>query len=243
MSQVDSVEARLTSTTVPSHTASTATPACQVRCTFDRATPTVVHVSSGGDTASADPRNPTDYHLIGGLSGLLVPTTISTAMLVLEYGYGSVSRRIVCDLKPGSYQLPPSTQVKASVIPFVQGEGDAWNDDVLVRLAIATGHTQQPARPILTGGLSLEAAGTRNIVTPAGTRWVDCWSDVELGATAPIVKLLGLNMSPLLQRDYTTGVFTPSWGPVETFGPGVTYTLVNSGSAAAYCWVRFFLEL
>jgi hypothetical protein len=41
---------------------------------------------------------------------------VATGSLVFEYGVGATLRRVVLDLRPGSYQLPPCDQVTVYVV-------------------------------------------------------------------------------------------------------------------------------
>jgi hypothetical protein len=80
---------------------------CQA--TFDKPTPCTVHIGVGSTIAG---RGSWDFCAEAFDAS---SANVSTAKLIFEYGAGSVRRRVECDLRPGSYQLPPCNQVTVSI--------------------------------------------------------------------------------------------------------------------------------
>jgi hypothetical protein len=230
--------------------------------------PTVVHVSCSNMFADElVPNYSRQRHYFAGcLSAGGGPAVKSLsaagqglAALILEYGAGPAVRTVLCDLKPGSYQLPPCTQVRASVLayrsaaePLVFYGGD-------VSIAICGKQViSNPTRAVITHGGNISGAANTGyaISVPAQVRWWDAWCDfpniAPFATDAPTLLARGDTAASTpsgigaLIRDYTTGFFTPSWGPVE-FGGVDSQTLVvsdmNLTGFATSAWLQFYLEL
>lgn len=234
--------------------------------------PVVMHVAADLGHAYETPpgsyieNTATQAHYFAGLPSPMgasvlsaSPRNMGCAGIVLEYGAGPAVKRLVMDLKPGAYQLPPCTQVRTSLIAY-RSLGASSFQTVNVSITLCGDDTiANPARPVVTAGGLVGGAVTTgfNVLSPAGARWWDVWSDMYnltfLDATAPDLvgqfnvsaALAPYGMSPLY-RGYSSGLFLPSWGPVEFGGVENTDVIVfdqNIAGANNYAWVRFFLEL
>jgi hypothetical protein len=82
----------------------------QVLCnaTFDTPTPCTVHIGVALlASLSAGGRNSWDFVSETQDGG----SNVAVGSLIFEYGAGAAKRRVTCDLRPGSYQLPPCNEV------------------------------------------------------------------------------------------------------------------------------------
>lgn len=231
--------------------------------------PVVLHLSVEVPPANTYANASLQHHYFAGLpdgqSPIVSPSYSQSdygcAALVLEYGAGSALRKVVMDLKPGSYQLPPCTQVKTSVLAY-RGASDFTPRfvpcSVGVTLCPGTIITN-PARPVVTHGQKVQGSGPSgyNVISPGAARWWDLWwgsdgSIAPLATTAPdlLAQCSNLETVPaagLLYRAYSSGVFMPCWGPAEFGSPENTNIQVTDGNTASVAmhlaWLRFFLEL
>jgi hypothetical protein len=222
-------------------------------------TPCVLHmrVTSGIATGPF----PRETQRMAG-SSQLYRTTWDYAFLILRWGdlLAATEQTVVCDLRSGTYQLPPCT--------FAHVYACTWNSTGLATLghtvacAFSDGITPHAMRPTYTieGVLQTATAGAAlNLTNAVGSsnahaRWFDCWAEGWNGglngvgaADAPILCVEGQSSKagvPALERNYLTGVFCPAWGPVEIANLASTGLRIrNAGSADVNVCARFWLEL
>lgn len=131
----------------------------------------------------------------------------------IEYGRGNVSRKVLCDLRSGSIQLPPSQYCRASLL--ILGGLPAFN----VPMAIAEGSLSSLDNPTFTTN---KLAGT----VPAGARWFEFVSP----GTMTFTDLTGQYS---VQGFWNGGPQNPAHAPVRitgqtySFSPDVNYTQTN----------------
>lgn len=195
------------------------------------------------DTSS--PLEPKRAHLFAGspdFSSLSAyPLQQVPGMLVLEYGDLSVSRRVACDLRSGTYQFPPCQQVRVASLAYAPF-GPAFAG-VKVVTSLSPGFTTQPSRPFITMGRLFASPGVQGIHVPDGSRWMDAWAEGDNYATCRIEVNYDFGTGqPVLVRDYSTNTFTPPWGPVEMAHHGPLNVRMIAGTNTRV-WVRFFQEL
>lgn len=237
---------------------STSAPAEVCRAVYTVPTPVVVHVqATKPDRDATYATTPSDVHLFAGASGEFnsaVPYA-GLAALVFEYGCGAVSRRVVSDLRSGSYALPPSERVSVALLAFAPIE-ENFAPDVDVAIAIAKGTISSPTRAVYTAGNSgIDNGDFIEKAVPNGARWVDFWAtEAAQSATSPILTLSDiiegesegtpmLSAAPRLVKNYVENTVFPHGGPYELMGNTGSVRLCNDGTGVGNLIVlRFFLE-
>lgn len=187
------------------------------------------------------------------------PLEAGFAGLLIEYGAGGVSRRIVCDLKAGAYQLPACSFARVSVIAYRDNSLNVFQVRTVSLTLVPDVTIPSPTRPTVTSGLKPSGALAFNFTVPTGGRWFDMWaslgSDVELGdADAPQLITtttaggIVASGAQTMKRDYVNEIAWPDWGPVELGTiplEGIQVAQVNALALSALYVVvgRFWLEL
>lgn len=162
-----------------------------------------------------------------GQDGAITGSDVANALgfAVITYGAGQTQNRIVMDLRSGSYQLPPCTQVDVFVSSyFYTMDAGPFAPSSLIAGAIVPGSTQQPAVPTYTVPIELAAAVAGEIVIPDGARLVDCWvratGGTVFGVGAGVVDLYpngSTSLMPTVHRDFEVGSYTPPY-PASVLG-------------------------
>jgi hypothetical protein len=171
----------------------------------------------------------------------------------IEYGDGQASRAIVADLKSGTYQVPPSLQVRVTAKCYTPS-ATAFAPTTRVRGAISPGTIPNPARLTYSHMQSMAAGASFDFQVPDGARWADCWSTyADPGVSGPRLLLrqqavTGTHPMPVIMRDYPNASFVPSWGPVDIGGPDlysptITKLTLSNSVAASVNVIRFWLEM
>jgi hypothetical protein len=231
-------------------------------CQFESKEPSAVVLSLSIMSDNNTQLQPTDRTYFCGQPVLTsIPATVETgtplAMLILEYGIGSVWRRVIADARPGNYQLPPVQSARAAINCYpgtvIGGPGSSFAGSFI------PGRHERPTRLTNTFGSEVpDNDEVTPIYVPSSARWFDAWAEESLdigNPDNPIVEVKSVDRScgvPLITRDYTTGLWTPSFQPVEldacANGTGSTtetavLTMRNRGATQSVFWIRFFLEL
>lgn len=214
----------------------------------EHARPIVVHVNVYNQALAGEAAGvavlPSTLHLSGNWQGNFA----DTGRLKFTYGAGAARRVIITDLKSGSYQLPPSEQVRVqaavsstTLAPF--------GLNLTVSAACVEGWQAAPARPVLSTIVDLAAAAEFTPSPyPDGARWVDIMVNaLGTGFGFPVIEWLDQNGgsptgSNYMLRDFVNQVFLPAMGPIEIGSTEGGWRLRNSGAVAATTTVRFFLE-
>jgi hypothetical protein len=226
------------------------TPQALCAAVFEEPTPSVVQIRVGLAEPSSDVQRTFCFAAASNNSY----SQSGLGRLILEYGAGSTTQRVVCDLKSGSYQFPTSEQVKIScqvaATNFDRLVLGPFEPQVNVTGVIAKGTHIEPTLPTFTHLLTNTPAATpQPIAIPDNAREVDLWlttdTTVKYGAGAPVISLLclGANGAPQLVRDYAQGIFVPPY-PARVWGtrdPEVP--LVARSTAACDMAVQFTLDL
>jgi hypothetical protein len=242
---------------------------CEWRCPSKAPHPLVVHLSSDAPQslvgASLNLSRAMRWFVgakNGGGAIAVSPDNAGFVGLVLEYGAASAVRRVVMDWKPGSYQLPPCTYARASLLSY-RTVGGAFITGGKLSVALAVGRTTNPARPEVTFGSSIIGTAAGGIATnwtavlPSQVRWADLWADlgdpntIDPGdSTAPqlVLRSTGARGCGIatLERDYVNKAGWPNWGPVEIGGidsVSVNVACLNTSTPEIHAWLRFWLEL
>lgn len=242
-----------------------------VICRFQSRQPTPVCLSMGIVSQNNTKLQPADRTFFCGQPELVsIPgyeaAGSGLAMLVIEYGVGSVWRRVIADARPGNYQFPPVQSVRVGVNAY-RGNATNWSASMRFSGSIVPGVHNKPSRLTNTFGAYLEGAALSDanpVYVPGSARWFDCWADTgeDLGnADNPILQVSNINTTgpnsygiPNIQRNYVTGAFTPPFQPVEidagvsgnilsAISPVLRMANINTGAPAQACFIRFFLEL
>jgi hypothetical protein len=163
----------------------------------------------------------------------------------VTYGSGSCQQRIVMDMRPGSYQLPPCQQVTVTAKPWFTSNSVSMLNPLSFDATVAPGQGLVSRRPTYTTYYSLTGSAAVNVRVPDYACYVDCWAKVAaLGAGKPVLTLYpgtggGTSFGfPSLIRDYTSGVWAPPQ-PAASFGCGELMQLVSTVTCEA--WVQFEL--
>ncbi len=213
--------------------------------TFQKATSSVVLLTVLSSTQDTD----VDFVSAGGETGLT-----ANASLVVSYGSGAAQKNRICDLRSGAYLLPPSEQVRLSVLVPANSSASGFFPNVQVAACIADA-AQQAApldRMVYTYvNNSLTTAGA-NVPVPKGAREVDLWycgATYSYGSGAPVLSLNAIDLGGFAQmvRDYTTGIWAPPYRQQVFLGAGESettpaqLTLATTVNCAAV--VQFLLGL
>lgn len=169
-----------------------------------------------------------EVRLSAGASGVPaadVRPTNGNGGLLVEYGSKSCRRSIVCDLKSGTYVLPPSEQVRASVVVASAVEGQFLLSGG-VQLAVRVGVDMRPGtmdRPdIMTLSAAASIAGgaaIQDLFMPVGARAADIWSGIVTTPGVNPAKMLSLttNQNDVIIRNYSADPnqqWPPEGGPM-----------------------------
>lgn len=169
---------------------------------------------------------------------LLASPTLAAigGQLLLTYGAGAAVRRLVCDLKSGTYQLPPCESARVEALVFSQGP---WTRELIVGGALVEGWVPQPARFTYTYQVALRPSAEIVLPYPDGARWVQAFAPAALAGAAslPSVALA----TPYQVLDYGAGVYTNA-GPVELV-PGAGGLTLQNRADPTDAVVRFYLEV
>ena len=225
----------------------------QILCsaTFPQPTSSVVQVrvAMASVEAARDPvRRTFDFPAAGS------PVGNGLGRLVFTYGDGAAVQRVPCDLKSGSYQLPPSDQVTVACHVASESFEDPFAPAVNITGSIAPGIHIEPTLPTYTHVIGQALANNPSPVwMPDNARDIDLWASSptsRYGAGAPVITMHDggggtyVNGAAQMVRDYITGVFLPpcaarAWGSVP---PGGSPFLVTSTVACGVV-VQFTLDL
>jgi hypothetical protein len=170
------------------------------------------------------------------------PGSGDSGQLRITYGAEAAKRVIVCDLKSGSYQLPPSASAQVEV-SVSSGPLDTFANPCIVSAAFAEGWIPTPARAVFTYRGRMEIADAWLGPIPDGARWVGIGSSaLGVGVGQPALRY----RAPTIIQDWANQIFAPSVLPTE-MGPHTNvegWGLTNIGGTLVYlAWVRFYLEL
>jgi hypothetical protein len=212
---------------------------------YDEPTPCVLTIGIHGAGGVA----PT----INGVDGLEYPAGQNTedgfdlgGLVEVFYGSGAAVQRIVFDLRPGTYQLPPCTQVRANVLAYYDGANGGFGTAITVQGNIAAGHCGTAgSQPTFTIPVTLLANTSVQLLVPCKARYVDlfCGNVTAIGTGKPVVKLYSVNNTgfPSLVRDYVLGVWSPPYeARCMNYGVSTTVTLISTVACGAF--VLFVLE-
>jgi len=201
------------------------------------------------------------FGIAGNYDVALANSVTNISALEITYGSKGATKRVICDFKAGTYNLPPCEQVRVRGLFYAAGAVPFhWLQSVNIqtRVAFEYGSVPQGSRFVNTAGFLLAPnGGAQNVQMPYGARWVDVeastYSDgtaIVLGtANNPILDVYGVPMyvpfTPI-KRDYVTPAFYPPWGPVEMSPLGsFRVNVTNNGNVAGKTpnvMVKFFLE-
>lgn len=163
-------------------------------------------------------------------------------VLIIDYGDLSGRHRLVADLRSGTYQLPAVTFAQVSVLFWDPGGSATFGFQAAA--ACSNCILSSPKYLTYTAAGDMIAAATALIEIPYYAQFVDCWANGWAtgigGVGAPILRAPEVG----LYRDYTTGLFVPSWGPISLSGDSLdtdVLTLENAGPATVRAFVQFYL--
>jgi len=158
------------------------------------------------------------------------------------YGSGACTQRLVMDLRPGTYQLPPIMQ--ASLVGTLWYNTSFIASPISVDAAFCQGAVPCGSRPTYTVYVPLTAATPATTRIPDKARYYDAWVYVTgLGAGQPVLSVYdsggGSSGPPSIIRDYTTGIWAPPY-PASCFQSRGILTLVSTVTCKA--WIQFDLD-
>ncbi len=154
---------------------------------------------------------------------------------VLEYGGGSVARRLYFDWLQGSYNIPASKYVRVSALPWGP---DGWTVSGAVyalAAAVVTDNLQGACVPTVTATGNVAAATPRTFQVPDGARAFEVYN---AGAATPIVTLSGGIVGT---RNFAAGAFNPPYSPLAV--PRQTNTVTVTVNVDCTLSLQWFLEL
>lgn len=175
-----------------------------------------------------------------GDPSLIGQAAVNSGFVEVSYGSGACVQRLVMDLRPGSYQLPPIMQATVTARPWFNA--GTFTVPFAVEATLCEGSTPCGSRPTYTVYAPLTAATPDTTRVPDKARTVDAWVyAVALGAGKPVLSIYdaGLSGFPSLVRDYTSGVWAPPY-PAPCFSSGSNITMVSTVTCSA--WVQFELD-
>lgn len=173
-------------------------------------------------------------------------SNMSMGFVEVTYGVGAGLQRLVMDMRPGTYQLPPSTQVRVSALGYYYTANGGFKQPLNFNAAIAPGYVGKGSDPTFGQFVGLLAAtAVATIQVPDKARWVDCWAlnVVALGAGKPVLSLYSDQETgfPSLVRDYTSGIWAPPY-EARCFGGTQSLTATIISTVACDAWIQFGLE-
>lgn len=155
----------------------------------------------------------TTYDFAAGTN--LAYDNLGMGVLLIEYGAGTIRQRAVCDLRNGSYQLPPVDYVRCNAVAwFTAAEAPSFAPNVFVKGSITAGEHQNASRPTHTSRVELAAATPQAIPIPDLAREVDFWvniNDFVVGNPTVALYQSAVDGSPVLTKNYKTGVQMPPY--------------------------------
>jgi len=179
--------------------------------------------------------------------------------LVLDYGSGNSTRRRILDWIPGTYRVPPSEQLEASVMACWGDTGITPFPNVTLAASIRPSPADfagdRPTASTLVPGLTAAAAAVVDVAVPDGAIAVDLYPVDDIlapyGATQPVLQLASAGggsagFAPVnILRDYVSAVAFPQPGPVPIASAMQNQILEarNYGTADTAAIVVFDLEL
>lgn len=158
------------------------------------------------------------------------------------YGSGACTQRLVMDLRPGTYQLPPIMQATITATPWFNTGFIA--SPVNVDAALCEGSVSCGSRPTYTVYVPLTGGVPASTQIPDKARYYDAWAYVTaLGAGKPVLSVYdgggGFAGAPSLIRDYTSGVWAPPY-PGTCFQSRGSLTIASTVTCSA--WIQFELD-
>jgi len=211
------------------------------RCNYDEPTPCVLSIGTHYTDGTAPGVNGQQAYELGvgdpqmpGLVG------VNSGYVEVVYGSGASVQRLVMDLRPGSYQLPPVQQATVTVKPWFNA--GTFIVPFSVDGALSVGAVASCSRPTYTVYVPLSANSADETRVPDKARTVDAWVyAVALGAGKPVLSVYdtGLSGFPSLIRDYTNGVWAPPY-PAPCFGSGSVLGIISTVTCSAF--VQFELD-
>lgn len=191
-------------------------------------------------TPSAFPENPYGNTYAVQVDDMNASSDLSAVQcLRVEYGQGGMTNTLYCDIREGSFNLPPCEFARVSVVNWQR----VLNFPVWAGLSVGQLQGAQP--PVFTGRYVFSAAAQSSVRPPAFARMVDCWAGKEADAigdalTIRMYATAAASPQGLLERNYATGIQWPLNAPVE-FGGGIS-SVGLSASAAAEVFCRWYLQ-
>jgi hypothetical protein len=186
----------------------------------------------------------TTYDFAAGTN--LAYDNLGMGVLLIEYGSGSIRQRAACDLRNGSYQLPPVDYVRCNAVCwFTAAEAPTFAPNVRVIGSINAGQHFGASRPTHTSRVELGAATPQQIPIPDLAREVDFWVNVtDFVAGNPTVALYenAVDGAPVLTKSYKTGVQSPPYRAPVLAGGRPTGGTIRS-DIACDVFVQWTLEL
>ena len=179
------------------------------------------------------------------------PAGIVWGGVVVDYGDMGGSHRVVADFKSGTYQLPACTFVRVSCFLWEAGGVQQTGLPLMMVAALSRAQVTSPKALSATmiGEIAAGASAQARIPGSPGPSyarlfdvWADGWNGDKngIGTTdAPIIRTNQI----AIERDYTTGLFTPPWGPVECAIGQQAFTVYNDGPAAVRVTAKYLLEI
>jgi hypothetical protein len=166
--------------------------------------------------------------------------------MVITYGTGATERRIVCDLKSGSYVLPPCESARMEAI-FWQPSPVDWG--FTVTGAFVEGSFAAPSRfthsymdlaAINTQSSSIDGLHSFDLTVPDGARWIQVWQSLGMATEQSNVRVY-LDRGARVDYDYIAG--SAPLDPIElpTARDGEVTVMHLSQDGRRVC-VRFYLE-
>lgn len=205
------------------------------RANYAEPTPCVLTIGTHyTDGAAPGVNGQQAYELGVGDPTLVGQALVNSGFVEVVYGSGACTQRLVMDLRPGSYQLPPCMQVTVSAKPWFNA--GTFVVPVQVEATISAGSAPCGSRPTYTVYMPLSANSADSTKVPDKARTVDAWVyAVALGAGKPVLSVYdpGLSGFPSLVRDYTTGIWAPPY-PAPCFGSGSNITMISTVACSAF---------
>jgi hypothetical protein len=205
-------------------------------------------LASGIAGGRAITRRTFDFPAGGRLSFISGQSTNGFGRLVFEYGAGAAIQRVECDLKSGSYQLPPSEQVTVTCQIAAQNTENGFKPDVSVGGAIVEGLHIEPTLPTFTYAVNEISPGEiESIFIPDNARDVEMWAVIGDPSLLPILTLSAnpekRNGAPFMLRDYENGIFLPPCAARLAGTNFTSYALGLDANIATAAAVQFTLDL
>lgn len=184
--------------------------------------------------------------LAAGLTPYKNPTNDQGGALIVTYGAGGTERRLVCDLRPGSYALPPCESARVEAL--VWSRSFPFAGAFSVSATFVPGSFAAPSRFTHTyegisarygqGSTVYEGEFDAELVVPDGARWLTVWQSPMMSDTMTPLRLQFSGGSRVVY-DYAAG--NAPLDPLEL--PAASMVTVRheiaSGKSVS---VRFYLE-